>query len=92
MPQKTTAQIVKEWFDEPPEEQARRNAAAIKVLDSFLEGDEEEQRETLKVLKKAMNDDRPGGRKLFPNAHSVRRRAARTSHKPKVRRRRTSVS
>ena len=48
-----------------PEERARKNAAAIAVLRSFLEGDEREQRETFEFLKKALDEDRPSYRKLF---------------------------
>lgn len=41
--------------------------AAIAVLESFYEGDEEEQRETLEYLKHALNEDRAaaGARLLF---------------------------
>ena len=78
--QNSTDQMLKDIFDISPEERARRNAALIKVLDSFLEGDEQEQRETLAVLTKAMNDDRPASRKLFPDdvtpEERARRRAA----------------
>ena len=50
----------------PPEERAKRNAALIAVLDSFMEGDENEQRETGEFLMKALDEDRPSYRKLFP--------------------------
>jgi excisionase family DNA binding protein len=52
---------------EPDPEQARKNQAAIELLDSWLvEGDEEEQRETWEYLKKALDEDRLSNRKLFP--------------------------
>jgi hypothetical protein len=44
---------------------AQRNLNAIEVLKSFYDGDEEEQRETFEVLRKALGEDRPSYRKLF---------------------------
>ena len=43
--------------------------AAIAVLQSFYEGDAEEQRETFEYLKRALNEDRASGgeRLLFPD-------------------------
>lgn len=43
--------------------------AALAVLDSFLEGDEAEQRETFEFLKQALDETRAaqGERTLFPN-------------------------
>ena len=41
-------------------------AAALKALDSLLEGDENEQRETLEWLQHALDEDRLPGCKLFP--------------------------
>ena len=38
----------------------------LRTLDALLEGDEEEQRETFAFLKKALDEDRPSYRKLFP--------------------------
>ena len=63
--QNTTDQMLKDLFDIAPEERARRKAALIKALDSLLEGDAEEQRETFEYLKKALDEDRPVDRKLF---------------------------
>jgi len=42
---------------------------AIAVLESFYEGDPEEQRETFEYLKRALNEDRAasGERLLFPD-------------------------
>lgn len=40
-------------------------AAFIAALDSFEEGDEKEQRETLEYLKVAIDRDRPGQRSIF---------------------------
>ena len=44
-----------------PEERER----ILRALDTLLEGDEEEQRETFAFLKKALDEDRPSYRKLF---------------------------
>ena len=40
--------------------------ATVRLLRSWREGDAEEQRETWGYLKKALDEDRPSGRKLFP--------------------------
>jgi hypothetical protein len=50
------------------EELMRRNRAAVELLDSWAtEGDEEEQRETMAVLRKALGPGRIGSsRPLFP--------------------------
>jgi hypothetical protein len=51
-----------------PEEQAARNQALIKLLDSWMNVSEEEaqeQRETFEALKKGMDEHRPPGYKLF---------------------------
>ena len=50
------------------EEQAQRNRALVALLDSWeTEGDEQEQRETMDVLRQALGKDRvASSRKLFP--------------------------
>ena len=51
------------------DEQTRRNQAAIELLDSWLDGDEEDerdQRETWEFLKKALNEDRLSDRDRVP--------------------------
>jgi hypothetical protein len=50
---------------ESPLEPAEREKI-LRALDALLEGDEEEQRETFAFLKKALDEDRPSYRKLFP--------------------------
>jgi hypothetical protein len=50
-------------------EQARKNQAAIELLRSWREGDEEDlqdQRETWEFLKKALNEDRLSDRDRVP--------------------------
>ena len=37
-------------------------------LRALLDGDEEEQRETFSFLKKALDEDRPSSRRLFPSS------------------------
>ncbi len=51
-----------------PEERARRNQAALDLLASWeTEGDEQEQRETLAVLREALGPKRvASSRSLFP--------------------------
>jgi hypothetical protein len=52
----------------PPEEQRHpsTNAEIRQLLQSWLEGDVEEHRETWALLKQALDEDRPAVRKLFP--------------------------
>ena len=45
-----------------------RQAATLAALDSFMEQDEAEHRETLRVLRQALNGDRGGQRKVFGEA------------------------
>lgn len=51
-----------------PEERARRNREAVALLKSWTtEGDEEEQRETMAVLREALGEKRSlSSRSLFP--------------------------
>jgi hypothetical protein len=51
--------------DQPDHEQMQRNLQLIQVLDSFLEGDADEQRETWEYLERVLDEDRGEGRKLF---------------------------
>jgi hypothetical protein len=48
------------------QEQIRRNQALIELLNEWDQEDPEEQRETLEFLMKALDEDRPSYRKLFP--------------------------
>jgi hypothetical protein len=55
--------------EERRQRQIELNRPIIALLDSWLEGDEEderEQRETLKALKRGIDEVRPPGLKLFP--------------------------
>jgi hypothetical protein len=47
-------------------QQMRKNQAAIELLRSWRQGDEQEQRETLAYLKRVLDEDRLSDRKLFP--------------------------
>lgn len=40
-------------------------AAAIALLEELMQGDEDEQRETMAFLRKALDEDRPGQRSIF---------------------------
>jgi hypothetical protein len=46
-------------------ERIRRNRRAVALLRKWRGADEDEQRETWEFLKKALDEDRPSGRKLF---------------------------
>jgi hypothetical protein len=48
------------------QEQIRRNQAALEMLREWDQEDPEEQRETWEFLKRALDEDRPGQRPLFP--------------------------
>lgn len=41
-------------------------AALAALLDEWMQGDAEEQRETFEALRKGLDEDRPEGYKLFP--------------------------
>jgi len=47
--------------------QKTKNEAAIRLLRSWREGDEQEQRETWEYLKRVLDEDRSSYRKLFPS-------------------------
>lgn len=44
---------------------SERQAATIAALDSFMEQDEDEHRETLRVLRSSLDEDRSGQRSVF---------------------------
>ena len=46
--------------------QSQKNDALIRLLRSWREGDEQEQRSTWEYLKQALDEDRLSERKLFP--------------------------
>ena len=70
---RTPAPPADDAFEETDEERRRRqierNQAWIALLDSWAEGDhqesEQEQREALEWLMRALDEDRPSYRKLF---------------------------
>ncbi len=47
-----------------------RQAALLAALDSFMEQDEEEHRETLQTLRHALNEDRQGQRLVFSTGNT----------------------
>jgi len=47
-------------------EDAKKREALIRLLQSWREGDEQEQVETLRLLQQALDEDRFSERKLFP--------------------------
>jgi hypothetical protein len=55
--------------DEPPSGRARRQladrAALIRLLDEWMQSDQAEQRATFQALRRALDEDRPAGYKLF---------------------------
>lgn len=57
-------EVVEDVMDSPLEVEERERI--LRALDALLEGDEKEQKETFAFLKKALDDDRPSYRKLFP--------------------------
>ncbi len=46
--------------------QMQKNQAAIELLRSWRQGDEQEQQETLAYLKRVLDEDRLSDRKRFP--------------------------
>jgi hypothetical protein len=41
-------------------------AALVRLLDEWMQDDEAEQRATFQTLRRALDEDRPAGYKLFP--------------------------
>ena len=52
--------------DDVDADQQSKNADAIRLLEAWSQGDEEEQQETWQFLKAALDEDRLSDRKLFP--------------------------
>ena len=53
-----------------PEKQPYDPQAAAAVLRSFLEQDEQEHRETLELLMRVVDEDRPGQRRVFGEGYN----------------------
>lgn len=53
-------------LEERRREQARRNRAVIHLLDAWEHEDPDEHRETVELLTRTLNADRPSSRKHFP--------------------------
>ena len=49
----------------PSSAQQAEIESVVRSLRTLLDGDEQEQRETFKYLKKSLDEDRPSHRKLF---------------------------
>ena len=58
-----------------PRTLCERQAATLAALDSFMEQDEAEHRETLRVLRQALEEDRAGQRPAFGGAEERMARA-----------------
>jgi hypothetical protein len=51
----------------PPTESAKADAAGLaRLLNEWMQGDAEEQKETFEALRKGLDEHRPDGYKLFP--------------------------
>lgn len=64
-PATTSHQDKEQTPEERRQAQIERNRAVITLLDSWMEEDEEEQRETLAILMRTLDEDRLSYRKLF---------------------------
>ena len=62
---KDAHEVIARLKRETPAERARRNKQLCVVLQSWLEEDEGDQKESWKALKRALGKDRPATRKLF---------------------------
>ncbi len=62
---KTTLEAPIDNLITSPRNLRERQAATLAALDSFMEQEEEEHRETLLVLRRALAEDRPGQRQVF---------------------------
>ena len=61
----TVKNLAKKEIKKPRKPFNEKNQAAILMLDSWLDGDETEQKQTFEYLKKALDEDRLSDRKLF---------------------------
>jgi hypothetical protein len=61
----TIQNLTKKQIKMPNYNLAKKNKAAILLLDSWLNDDEKEQKETFEYLKKKLDEDRLSDRKLF---------------------------
>jgi hypothetical protein len=52
--------------DDVPDQALQKKRAAIQLLNSWREDDEQEQKETLEYLQRVLDEDRLSDRKLFP--------------------------
>lgn len=55
----------RERTSESEQKRQQKNLALIRLLESWREGDEEEQQNTLAYLRRALDEERPSDRKLF---------------------------
>ena len=62
---KTTLETPIDNLITSPRNLKERQAATLAALDSFMEQEEEEHRETLLVLRRALAEDRSGQRQVF---------------------------
>ena len=62
---KTTLEAPMDDLITNPRSLQERQEATLAALDSFMEQDEKEHRETLRVLRVALDEDRPGQRQVF---------------------------
>jgi hypothetical protein len=49
---------------------SERQRAMLAVLDSFMEQDEQDHIDTMACLRKALNEDRPGQRRIFGEGYN----------------------
>lgn len=73
----TTLELLPEITAQGTRSLSERQAATIAALDSFMEQDEDEHRETLRVLRQALTEDRPGQRRVFGKGNAARVRGSR---------------
>ncbi len=60
------SESIDETLNETNSTHQAKNADAISLLETWSEGDEQEQKETWQFLKRALDEDRLSNRKLFP--------------------------
>lgn len=66
MPEPTKFDATREVPGGQPLRGRTESAALIRLLDEWMQGDEAEQRATFQSLRRAIDEDRPAGYKLFP--------------------------
>jgi hypothetical protein len=69
-------EYVRNLVEDDLDDLTEHQKAMLAVLDSFMEQDEEVHRDTMECLRVALNEDRPGQRRIFGEGYNPPAEAA----------------